>query len=312
MVEPRHAPSPLVGPSERPILVVGKGGQLGRALLAHPLLTDPSLAVIGWGRDDLDLGDPASIHEAMERLMPSLVLNAAAWTAVDLAESHADAARRVNAEAPAALATWCAAHEARFVHLSTDFVFDGMHPTPLDEDAPTGPVNVYGTTKRAGEEAVLAAASDALVLRTSWVYAPHGANFVRTILRVLRERGEVRVVADQVGVPTSALGLARAVLEVAVDPSMRGVLHYCDAGVASWYDFAQAIAEEATRLGWFGRVPTVVPIRTVDWPTPAVRPAFSVLDTGRLRARAPHLFAHWRVRLRSCLQALGAEGFDAL
>jgi dTDP-4-dehydrorhamnose reductase len=131
-------------------------------------------------------------------------------------------------------------------------------------------------------------------------------------LRVLRDQREARVVADQVGAPTSALGLARAVLEVAVDPSMRGVLHYCDAGVASWYDFAQAIAEEATWLGWFGRVPTVVPIRTVDWPTPAVRPAFSVLDTGRLRARAPHLFAHWRVRLRSCLQALGSEGFDAL
>src|SRR5690606_28960007 len=143
----------------------------------------------------------------------------------------------------------------RLVHVSTDFVFDGSAPTPRSEDAPTGPLGVYGSTKREGEIAVLSACPDAVVLRTSWVYGPDGKNFVRTILRRLRDAGDARVVSDQIGSPTSTLGLARAVLTVASDPSLHGLLHYADLGVASWYDLAQAIAEEGARLGWFVAAP---------------------------------------------------------
>ena len=283
------------------VLVTGAGGQVGRTLRE----TCPAaVELIACGHSDLDVADAEAVRERLSRERPDVIIHAAAYTAVDKAESEPEKARAINAGGPGHLAVAARDCGARLIHLSTDFVFDGRSSSPYRPDSPTSPVNVYGTTKRDGERAVLEVlAADAVIVRTAWVYAAEGANFVRTMLRVMRERGAVRVVADQVGTPTAARPLAETLWRIATRPEIRGIHHWTDAGVASWYDFAVAIAEEGSAAGLLPPAVTVTPIATEDYPTPARRPAYSVLDKRSLTAVgcAP---AHWRLRLREVLREM--------
>ncbi|MGC8521211.1 MAG: dTDP-4-dehydrorhamnose reductase [Steroidobacteraceae bacterium] len=283
------------------VLVTGAGGQLGRMLRE----TCPAgVELIACTHAQLDIGDAAAVRETLTRERPAVIINAAAYTAVDRAESEPELARRINSAAPGYLAAGAGECGARLIHLSTDFVFDGQSSSPYRPDAPTRPLSVYGTTKRDGERAVLETLPErSLIVRTAWVYAADGANFMRTMLRLMGERGAVRVVADQVGTPTAARPLAEALWQIAARPEIGGIHHWTDAGVASWYDFAVAIAEECAALGLLPPTVTVTPIATEDYPTPARRPAYSVLDKRSLAALG-FTQAHWRQRLRETLKAL--------
>jgi dTDP-4-dehydrorhamnose reductase len=286
------------------VLITGAGGQLGRALTAR---VPPGVTVVALHRAQLDLADPAAIEQRVLAETPAVLINAAAYTAVDAAESARDVAFAVNAAAPAAMARACRAIGARLVHVSTDFVFDGTGSSPRTPQDATAPLNVYGESKLAGERALAEVEGlDWLVLRTAWVYSPWGRNFLLTMLRLMRERGGVRVVADQVGSPTSALSLADCVWRAAADRGESGILHFTDAGVASWYDFAQAIAEEGASLGLIGDRVKVEPIASREFPSPARRPAYSVLDTQGARARLGIEPRHWRIALREVMKEIVA------
>ncbi|KHL26493.1 dTDP-4-dehydrorhamnose reductase [Croceibacterium mercuriale] len=266
------------------VAVTGTSGQVVTSLLERGPLAGHE--VIAIGRPALDLADPATILPALEAAHPNAIVSAAAWTAVDKAESEAEAAHAVNATGAGAVAEAAARLGVPLVHLSTDYVFDGMLDRPWREDDPTGPTGVYGATKLAGEQAVLAAHPDSAILRTAWVYSPFGANFVGTMLRLAGTRDEFGVVGDQVGNPTSALDIADGVLRVAAnlaagsDPAQRGIFHMTAAGEASWADFARAIFAASAELG--GPTARVNAITTADYPTPATRPANSRLDCTRI------------------------------
>ena len=283
------------------VLITGAGGQVGRMLLeTRPDDVEP----IACAHADLDIGVGDAVRQCVSRHRPDVIINAAAYTAVDKAESEPDAARRINVDGARHLAAAAGEHGARLIHISTDFVFDGAASVPYRPDAATHPVGVYGQTKRDGEQAVLGTLPErSVIVRTAWVYAAVGANFVRTMLRVMRANGAVRVVADQVGTPTAARSLAQALWRIAGNPEIRGIHHWTDAGVASWYDFAVAIAEEGAELGLVSSDVAVTPIATADYPTPARRPAYSVLDKSSL---APYGLAptHWRKRLRAVLKEI--------
>lgn len=284
-------------------LIAGAGGQLGRALIAHA----PGAAqFVALDRSALDICDADAVGRALEETRPDIVFNAAAYTAVDAAESDPDAAFALNRDAVTILARAAAHVGARLVHVSTDFVFDGTRSTPYPPDAAPAPLGVYGRSKAEGEVAALTVAGN-LVVRTAWVYAAQGRNFVLTMLELMRERLEVRVVADQIGTPTHAAGLARALWGLA-GAGAHGIWHYTDAGTASWYDFAVAIAEEAQALKLLPRMPTIVPIATRDYPTPARRPAYGVLDKAATWAMLGHSAAHWRAELRLMLAQLVVPG----
>ncbi|MEW5887747.1 MAG: dTDP-4-dehydrorhamnose reductase [Pseudomonadota bacterium] len=293
----------------RTILVIGRNGQLGwelrRALL-------PLGRIVAPPRAQLDLAQPESLRALLRELKPDVVVNPAAYTAVDQAEREPERAFTVNAEAPRVLAQETAARGALLIHYSTDYVFDGAKPAPYDEDDAPAPLNVYGRSKLAGEEAIREAAGDYLIFRTSWVYAARGRNFLRTVLRLARERDELRIVADQVGAPTWARLLAEATalaLRQAADERRRGgfasgVFHLTTQGETSWYGFAQALLEEARRLSPAGdiRCGSIVPIRTTEYPLPAARPLNSRLATARVSARFGLTLPHWHECLKLCLE----------
>jgi dTDP-4-dehydrorhamnose reductase len=283
------------------VLITGAGGQVGRMLLE----TKPANAeVIACTHADLDIGGGDEVRDCIGRHRPAVIINAAAYTAVDKAESETALARRINAEGPGHLAAAANGHGARLIHISTDFVFDGMASTPYRPESAANPLSVYGRTKRDGELAVLDTLPErSAVVRTAWVYAAVGANFVRTMLRVMRANGAVRVVADQVGSPTAARSLAEVLWQISGNAEIRGIHHWTDAGVASWYDFAVAIAEEGAQLGLLPADVTVTPITTADYPTPARRPCYSVLDKRSLTffGLTP---VHWRKRLRNVLKEI--------
>jgi dTDP-4-dehydrorhamnose reductase len=285
------------------LLLTGATGQLGWEMQR---CAPAGVELVATDRAALDIAAP-DLEERVLAIAPRVIVNAAAYTAVDRAESEPAAAFAANAGGPAALARAATALGARLLHVSTDFVFGTDAARPLATDAPTAPLGVYGASKLAGEERVREACPPALVLRTAWVYSAHGANFVKTMLRLMRERDAVRVVADQVGTPTWARGLAQAAWELALGPLEGRTLHWTDLGVASWYDFAVAIQEEALARGMLARAVPVEPIRTGDYPTPARRPAWSVLDKSETLAllRAPRL--HWRVALRAMLDDLAVQ-----
>ena len=292
------------------VLVTGAQGQVGRCLLAS---VPAAVTAVGLTRAQLDVGDADAVDRAVEAHAPAVIINAAAYTAVDRAESEVDAARRVNALGPRYLARAARACGARLLHISTDFVFDGRAGSPYGPGAPTAPLGTYGLTKLEGEQAVLElAAATSVVLRTAWVYAAHGANFLRTMLRIMGEKGQVRVVADQIGTPTSADSLAGVLWGLAGRPDITGIHHFTDAGVASWYDFAVAIAEEGTAAGLLPAGIRVTAIGTADYPTPARRPGYSVLDKSSLLAALAPQHLHWRVSLRQVLGALGANRSERL
>lgn len=277
------------------VLVTGAKGQLGGALQR---CVPPQAVITAIDLAECDLTDEAALRALLGRAAPDLILNAAAYTAVDKAESDEATARAINADAVRIMADAMAASGGKLVHVSTDYVFDGAASLPYAPDAPRNPQSAYGRTKAAGEDALRA--SDLLV-RTAWVYEAGGANFVRTMIRLMREREELGVVADQIGAPTWASGLARTIWGL-VERRASGTFHHCDAGVASWYDFAVAIAEEAAALGLLARIPLIRPITTADYPTPARRPAFSLLDCRATRTALGDTPVHWRTNLRLMLE----------
>ena len=282
------------------VLILGGGGQVARALLTA---APADAAVTVKSRAQLDIAERAAVWSCMAALRPDWVLNAAAYTAVDLAEDEPDRAQRINAEAPGILAEAAAAHGSRLLHLSTDFVFDGLASRPYLPTDPTNPLSVYGTTKRDGE---LRAREhgDAVILRTAWVYAAEGRNFLLTMLRLMRERPQLSVVADQIGTPTPASSIARAIWRLVGLNAAGGIHHWTDLGVASWYDFAVAIGDEAVARGLIPKAVPVIPIKTAAYPTRARRPAFSVLDTDGTRALLGIESDHWRHSLRKVLDEL--------
>lgn len=284
------------------VLIAGGGGQIGRALVA----TAPrDVRVSAPSRAELDLTRPETVERAMQADAPDLVINAAGYTAVDRAEAEPETAAAVNERGAGLLAAAAAAAGARMLHYSTDYVFDGAGLRPYAPGDPPNPLGVYGATKLAGERAVLDALGDrAAVLRTAWVYAPEGRNFVLTMLRLMNERDELRVVADQIGTPTAAASAAGAAWAIAVRGDIHGILHWTDDGTASWFDFAVAIREEGRRLGLVSREVTVTPIATDEYPTPARRPRYSVLDTSRARAATGLTPEHWRAALRRTMEEI--------
>lgn len=280
------------------VLIAGAGGQIGSALAAKAPSGDEIAACT---HDDLDVSDSDAVASAVADFGPELVINAAAFTAVDRAETEPVTARRVNELGARHLAESASARGARMIQLSTDFVFDGNTSVPYAPDAEPNPLSVYGRTKLAGERAVLAALPGAIILRTAWVYAARGRNFVLTMLRLMRERQVVRVVADQIGMPTAAESVAEAVWALAAVEGASGIFHWTDAGEASWYDLAVAVSEEASAMGLLDQPAEVVPITTEEYPTPAQRPRFSVLDTRSTVEATGLVPRHWRVWLRLVL-----------
>jgi dTDP-4-dehydrorhamnose reductase len=290
--------------SERPILVTGGAGQLASALSAASGL------VHRVGRPDFDFDRPETIDATFQAARPSLVINAAAYTAVDAAETDAEAAYRANEAGPARLAALCAAAGVPILHISTDYVFDGSKGAPYTEDDAVGPTGVYGASKLAGERAVLASGARAIVLRTSWVHYHEGKNFVRTMLNVGKTRDRLTVVADQRGCPSAAADLADAILAIAgrIRDGWRddyaGVFHLAGSGDTTWFGLACAVFEDAAAQGW--KIPVVAPIATADWPPPAKRPADSRLDCARLARVFDVRMPHWRDGLRRTTGAIFA------
>jgi dTDP-4-dehydrorhamnose reductase len=291
----------------RRILLTGARGQLGQELQRT---LAPLGEVIGVDRKTVDLSQETSIRQRLVEVKPDLIVNAAAYTAVDKAETETELAQAVNAIAPTVMAQEAQRLGATLIHVSTDYVFDGRKNTPYTEDDSPNPIGVYGRTKLEGEEGIRKTCTNHLILRTAWVYGTFGqVNFVKTMLRLFAEREEVRVVADQVGSPTWAADLAQAIATLLSQASQEpgqpslptGTYHYTNSGVASWYDFAVAICEEAKPLGFPLKVQRIVPIATADYPTPAQRPAYSVLSGKKISVVLGSHPPHWRQALRQML-----------
>ncbi len=283
------------------ILVTGANGQLGWELQrARPAAVE----LVPLGRDVLDICNREAVNRTIADLHPDWIINAAAYAAVDQAESDQDRAAAINNLGARHLAEAAAAHGVRLAHVSTDFVFDGRKSRPYLPDDETNPVSVYGITKRDGENAVRELlGDDALIVRTAWLHSSHGANFVKTMLRLMNKWRKLDIIEDQIGTPTWAAELAK-VLYLAVDRQLRGTYHWTDTGVASWYDFAVAIHEIGRSLGLIKRDVTINPIPTEAYPTPAARPPYSVLSKDAMRRAIGYTGMHWREALTNMMKEL--------
>ncbi|MGH6744346.1 dTDP-4-dehydrorhamnose reductase [Novosphingobium sp.] len=297
------------------IAVTGKSGQVVTSLLERGAAAGHE--VIALGRPEMDLADPASVLRGIKDVMPDVVVSAAAYTAVDRAESESDIAYAVNALGAGAVAEAAKALDVPLVHLSTDYVFDGELERPYCENDTTRPTGVYGASKLAGEQAVMDAYGDnSAVLRVAWVYSPFGSNFVKTMLRLAADKDEISVVADQLGNPTSALDIADGILKVAgnlvadSDPGLRGVFHMTAAGEASWADLAQAIFAASLDLG--GPSALVRKITTADYPTPAARPANSRLDCDMIADVHNVALQDWHGALKTVVARLQVVATESL
>lgn len=295
--------------SARPIAVIGSSGQVARALVRAAHLRGVKL--VAGGRDAASICDRAKLQSFLERHQPWIAINAAAYTAVDKAESEPQAAHRVNAEGAAALANMCADANLPLIHLSTDYVFDGRKGEPYNEQDVRRPVNVYGASKVAGEDAVMLARSKHLIVRTSWVYESRGNNFLRTMLRLGEERAVVRVVDDQTGQPTYASHLANALLEMALQVGKKersalwGTYHLTASGTATWHGFAAEIFRQARARGM--KTPHLEAITSPMYPTAAARPLDTRLDTARVRDAFGIVLPDWRVGVAQCLSDIAAN-----
>jgi dTDP-4-dehydrorhamnose reductase len=301
---------PAANSSRKPrILVIGSAGQLGRELERIFVDVGPVIAV---DRNSFDLADPDRTREVVRRAAPDVILNAAAYTAVDRAESEMPLAHAINALAPRVLAEEAVECNALLVHFSTDYVFDGSKPEPWTEEDAPAPLSVYGASKLAGEQAIQNSRARHLIFRTSWVYGPHGSNFLLTMLRLARERDRLSIVDDQIGAPTTSLELARATHTIVKgvlagsfgEPQdWCGLYHMTCAGSVSWFGFAQAIfARASERLGI--KAPELTPIATTDYPTPAARPRNSILSNAKLHARFGVQLAPWQTALDEVIATL--------
>ncbi|MEO7149206.1 MAG: dTDP-4-dehydrorhamnose reductase [Rhodanobacteraceae bacterium] len=302
------------------ILLLGANGQVGHELLRSLRPFGEIIAATRDGKIDdrtacetVDLAQPQTLPALLDRIVPDLIVNAAAYTAVDRAEDEPELAQRVNGEAVAVLGAWATAHGARVLQYSTDYVFDGSATRPYREDDATNPVSVYGQTKLAGEISLRASGARHLILRTAWVYAARGQNFLRTMLRRGAERDELRVVDDQIGAPTSARLIADVTAQIIArlcaegdtnDVSRDGTYHLVASGQTSWCGFARVIIERAQRTGLLVRAPRVIPIKTADYPTRARRPAYSVLDTTKLRKAFGIELPDWQAALDAAIAEL--------
>ncbi len=296
------------------ILLLGANGQVGHASLSTlatlgevvPVTRSGALAD-GATCERADLGDAEGLAALVHRIAPDVVVNAAAHTAVDRAEDEPELAFASNAHAPAVLAQACAAIDARLVHYSTDYVFDGQGTRPYREDDPTAPLGVYGASKLAGEQAIVDSGCRHYIFRTAWVYGNHGANFMNTMLRVGAERDTLNVVAEQVGTPTAATLIAEVTAQALTSGRAgSGTWHLTATGQTSWHGFAEAIFERARLHGLLSRVPEVLPISTDQYPTRAHRPAYSCLDTSALQADFDVVLPDWRVSLDRVLAGRAA------
>lgn len=294
------------------VMITGAAGQLGQALqrsapstmAGEPLELMATARSGGEGVIALDLADAQACRDFVELHRPDWVINAGAYTAVDQAEREPELALAVNAGAPEAFAEILRATGGRLLQVSTDFVFNGKQGSPYEADQSVDPLGVYGASKAAGEAAVakLLDQDQLCILRTSWVYGPVGKNFLTTMLRLMRERDQLGVVADQVGCPTATTGLAEACWAVLAQ-RLGGIHHWCDAGAATWYDFAVAIAEQAQSAGLLEKSAHIIPITTADYPTPAQRPSYSLLNCVSTRRALQLHPVHWRLALRQVLTA---------
>jgi len=291
------------------VLLLGGNGQLGRELhyALAPLYTVVATTRTGMLPDGspcemADFKQPEVLTALLDRVSPQIVVNAAAYTAVDRAENEREAAWRANAEAPDVIARWCAAAGVPLVHYSTDYVFDGQGARPYREDDPTAPLGVYGASKLAGEEAIRAAGGRHLIFRTAWVYASHRTNFLRTMLRLSASSDSLRVVADQIGTPTPAGLVANVTAQALQHPGqLSGTWHLTAGGQTSWHGFAEAIFAQAHERGVLRRVPTVIPVSSGEYPTPARRPAWSVLDKAKLQYDFGIALPAWQEGLSSVM-----------
>jgi len=287
------------------VLITGSNGQLGGDLLQT---APPGTDITAWDLEDMDITDAVQVDARISSIRPDIIINTAAYTAVDKAESEPDAAEAVNVRGPANLARAAAGRGNLLVHISTDFVFGGDRDCPWQPDDPFHPLGVYGCTKAEGERQVRKLHGHrSLILRTSWIYSVHGNNFVRTMLRLMGERDELRVVNDQIGTPTWSRNLARVIWELLEKRAPAGTYHWSDVGAISWYDFACAIYEEGRALGLVEREVAIRPIATAEYPTPAKRPAYSVLDTSGTEAVVGHPPRAWREALREMLEELKSQ-----
>ncbi|NJL63144.1 MAG: dTDP-4-dehydrorhamnose reductase [Methylacidiphilales bacterium] len=310
------------------ILLIGKNGQVGKEL---EKILSPQVNLVGIARPEIDLTNADSIINAITsssgvasptlsyanaQHKPQIIINAAAYTAVDKAESEVEVATAINETAPAIMAETAKKIGAFLIHISTDYVFDGQNSQPYSETHPTNPASVYGKTKLAGEKAIQGIFDNYLILRTAWVYGCCGkGNFVKTMLRLGGEREEIRVVADQIGSPTWAKDIAHTISSIIqINEStnnmqnISGIYHYTNSGIASWYDFAVAIFAEAENLGFPLKVQRVIPITTDEYPTPANRPAYSVLAGVKISSILGTYAPHWRLSLREMLKELIVSG----
>ena len=293
----------MIDHSSMPIIMLtGANGQLGWELQRRA-------REVGWQthalkRQTLDISDPNAVRSAVHTLRPDIIINAAAYTGVDQAEAEPDRAYKINRDGAANMARAARTCGGRLVHISTDFVFDGAQGRPYEIDDVPNPQGVYGASKLAGEARVREILGNkALIIRTAWVYSAHGSNFVKTMLRLMRERNELRVVDDQIGSPTWARSLADCIWR-ALDRHLAGTYHWTDAGAASWYDFAMAIHEEALSLGLLKKSVVISPIPASEYPTAAKRPSYSVLSKWNCWRALDYRAAHWRASLRMMLGEL--------
>ena len=293
------------------VLLTGAGGQLGQALLDA---TPDTVELISTTRRELDLSDSEACRIAVQKYQPDWVLNAGAYTAVDQAESEPELAHAINAGAPEAFAQELNRRGGRLLQVSTDFVFNGQQGSPYRVDQPTTPLGVYGGSKAAGEQSIQMVFGhnnpQGIILRTSWVMGPVGRNFALTMLRLHREREQLGVVADQVGCPSSTLNLAAAcwkTITIGTESTLPPILHWSDAGAASWYDVAVAIGELGQRLGMVDAPAKVNPISTADYPTPASRPNYSLLDCTTTRSVLQLDKQHWQEALKQLLLRIQAD-----
>ena len=284
------------------VLITGKNGQLGRDICR---LVPVGAELFAYGHAELDIASEPDVKRIVSAVKPDIIINAAAYTAVDKAESDQDNAFAINASGAGYLAAAAQENAALLIHVSTDFVFDGTKSTPYQPDDLVAPLSVYGKSKEQGEALIRKHHADnSIVIRTSWVYSTTGNNFVKTMIRLMGEHSELRVVADQIGSPTWSRNLARAIWHLVDADVQAGTLHWADAGVASWYDFAVAIYEEASSIGLLDKPVIIYPITTSQYPTPARRPHYSVMDTTSLRALPGIQSEHWRAALKKMLLEL--------
>ena len=291
------------------LLLTGCHGQMGTVFSQQWEGSELSgrYELVEVGRRELDLADPLEVQKYLADLRPTYILNTAAYTRVDEAESHQESAYRVNEKAVGLLADWCQGNSCRLLHISTDFGFDGDATSPYSVDSETGPLSVYGASKLAGEVQVMSCLpSSGIVVRTSWLYSEHGQNFVKTMLRLMSEERDVRVVYDQIGSPTSAHTLSRYIAQLIATDSAAGVYHFTDGGELSWFEFAVAIREIGVELSLIPERATVTPVTAAEYPTAARRPPYSVLERtpkGPPDCGATH---SWRAELRSVLERIKA------